>query len=159
MFNSFGNQQCVRFVKTIWETPTRDCFLFAGYVIQCSSCQDHRITRSRIYIEFVGQAANIFLDKRSLHKLYLYMSGMFYLVLYTYTAYEKLSSAKKIRHSSSVKSKPCFKIFTRGQVVNKMIVMKPSRNLLETRSGQNLILLRNFQYWPKFLVSYKEGNV
>ena len=62
----------------------------------CSSCQDHRITRSRIYIEFVGQAANIFLDKRSLHKLYLYMSVMFYLVLYTYTAYEKLSSAKKL---------------------------------------------------------------
>ena len=53
----------------------------------CSSFQDHRITRSKIYIEFVGQAANIFLDKRSLHKLYLYMSGMFYLVLYTYTAF------------------------------------------------------------------------
>ena len=91
MFNSFD-----RLVKTTWATPTRDYFLFAGYVIQCSSCQDHRITRSRIYIEFVGQAANIFLDKLSLHKLYLYMSGMFYLVLYTYTAYEKLSSSKKL---------------------------------------------------------------
>ena len=96
MFNSFGNQQCGRLVKKIWETPTRDYFLFAGYVIKCSSCQDHRITRSRIYIDFVGQAANIFLDKRSLHKLYLYMSVMFHLVLYTYTAYEKLSSAKKL---------------------------------------------------------------
>ena len=60
--------------------------------LQCSSCQDHRITR----FEFVGQAANIFLDKLSLHESYLYMSGTFYLVLYTYTAYEKLSSAKKL---------------------------------------------------------------
>ena len=98
MFNSFGNQQCGRLVKTTWETPTRDYFLFAGYVIKCSKLprsQNNKI-RSKIYIEFVGQAANIFLDKRSLHKLYLYMSVMFYLVLYTYTAYEKLSSAKKL---------------------------------------------------------------
>ena len=37
------------------------------------------------------------------------------------------------------------------------IVLKPFRNSQETLSTtQNLIILRNFQYRPKFLVSYKK---
>ena len=32
-------------------------------------------------------------------------------------------------------------------------VMEPLRDSLETLSTQNQTILRNFQYWPKFLVS------
>ncbi len=47
-------------------------------------------------------------------------------------------------------------MFTRSQVVNMKIVMEPLRNSKETLSTQNLIILGNFQYWTKFLVSYKK---
>ena len=35
------------------------------------------------------------------------------------------------------------------------IVVETLRNSKETLSTQNLIILRNFQYWPKFLVYFK----
>ena len=38
--------------------------------------------------------------------------------------------------------------------MNMKIAMKPLRKLSETQSTENLIILRNFQYRLKFLVSY-----
>ena len=38
-------------------------------------------------------------------------------------------------------------------------LMEPLRNSYETPSTQKVIILRNFQYWPKFLVSYKKIRV
>ena len=43
--------------------------------------------------------------------------------------------------------------------MNMKIVMEAFRNSQETPSTQNLIILRNFQCWPKFLVSYKKIHV
>ena len=40
--------------------------------------------------------------------------------------------------------------------MNIEYVMEPLRNLLETLSTENLIISRNYQCWPKFLVSYKK---
>ena len=43
----------------------------------------------------------------------------------------------------------------RGQEVSNKIATKPLRNSLEIPSTANLIFLRDFQYWAKFLISYK----
>ena len=43
--------------------------------------------------------------------------------------------------------------------MNMKIVMEPLRNSKETLSSQDLMILRNSQYSPKFLVSYKEIRV
>ena len=48
-------------------------------------------------------------------------------------------------------NKHCFEIFRRAQVVHMKIIMK-------TLSSQNLIILRNFNYWPKFFVSYTKNT-
>ena len=37
-------------------------------------------------------------------------------------------------------------------------VMEPLRNSEETLSTENFRILRNFQYWTKFLVSYLKKN-
>ena len=52
-----------------------------------------------------------------------------------------------------------FEMFTRAQVVNIEIVTEPLKDSLETLSAQNLIILRNFQYRPKFLVSHIKQRV
>ena len=36
------------------------------------------------------------------------------------------------------------------------VVMESLRNSLETMSTENLIIVRNIQYWSKFLVSYEK---
>ena len=41
---------------------------------------------------------------------------------------------------------PCFEMF---KEVTMKVVME--RNTDETLRSQNLIIIRNFQYWPKFL--------
>ena len=41
--------------------------------------------------------------------------------------------------------------------LNIKVVIEPLRNSQETPSTQILIILRNFQFWPKFLVSYKRN--
>ena len=38
--------------------------------------------------------------------------------------------------------------------MNTKTFMEPLTNLQDTLSTENLIILRDFQYWPKFLVSY-----
>ena len=53
----------------------------------------------------------------------------------------------------------CFETFAREQVVNRKTVVELLRNSYETLGTQILLILRNFQYRPKFLVSYKEIRV
>ena len=43
--------------------------------------------------------------------------------------------------------------------MNMKLVREPLRNSFEALSTQNLIILRNFQYWPKVFVSYKKIHV
>ena len=52
-------------------------------------------------------------------------------------------------------SKTLFPMFTGTRTVNMKTVMEPLRNSKETVSTLNLIVFANFQYWPRFLVSYK----
>ena len=59
------------------------------------------------------------------------------------------------KHSKGL-NKPCSEVLTRVQVVDMKIVMGNLRKSYDAPSGENLIILRNFQYWPKFLVSYKK---
>ena len=40
--------------------------------------------------------------------------------------------------------------------MNMKIVIEPLRNFAETLSTQNMTTLRNFEYLPKFLVSYEK---
>ena len=39
--------------------------------------------------------------------------------------------------------------------MNMKIAMEPLRNSKETLNTQSLMILRTFQHWPKFLVSFK----
>ena len=52
--------------------------------------------------------------------------------------------------------KQCFEISSMEHVVDIKLVTEPLRNLQETLSTQNLIILRNFHYLARFLVSYKK---
>ena len=66
----------------------------------------------------------------------------------------------RIQYLSNVKilkqfKEDCFKIFKRERTVNMKSVMEHLRNSQKTLSTQKLIISRNFQDWPKFLVPYK----
>ena len=59
------------------------------------------------------------------------------------------------KHQKALK-KPYFEMFSGVQLVNMKIVMEPLRNCQGAPSTENLIILRNFQCWLKFLVSYEK---
>ena len=56
--------------------------------------------------------------------------------------------------------KHCFAMFMREPVLNMKTAMETLRNSLSlgTSSNQNLMILKNFQYWSKVLVCYKQST-